>query len=231
NMSADIADAENLTLVGGQGNTFNTRGFDITLSGDVNIGAGTTFSAVSTSQGYQSLITIDGDWINNGTFVSGLSRVAFSADSVIVNNGEGSFHNVSLAGDAVQRYADSINISGAISNLVFNNIGMPDLSARELPDINVDNPGGVIGRGSPELGSGSVFVLTSALSASGANNMTNNITVQDIFSRYDVLKGANRVTTTLILFEGKAVMTDLVTKNVTIIDEPGAKGTNSRNLK
>jgi len=99
--------ADSLTI--NDGETFTTNGYNVDIgTGGITINSGGTLDATS-GVGGDSLITVEGNWTNNGTFDAGTSTVTFDGGSNVsvgattfayltINKGSSTVR-VSLAGD------------------------------------------------------------------------------------------------------------------------------------
>jgi hypothetical protein len=72
------------------GTVYTTAAQDINISGDLNIGSGTTLNASS------YMLNLSGNWSNNGTFTAGTGTVSFNGISAQILRGENTFNNLTI---------------------------------------------------------------------------------------------------------------------------------------
>lgn len=83
---------------------------NITINGNVNIGASTTFDGNSNSH------TIRGNWINNGTFTGNTSTVSFDGPLTTISGaGLQNFNNINFLRAGITASSATINVSGNIA--------------------------------------------------------------------------------------------------------------------
>jgi hypothetical protein len=101
----------NLSSVLGSGTAVSfTAAANITVNGNVSIGASTTFNGGSYSH------NIGGNWVNSGTFTGSTSTVTFSgAGSAISGSGTQNFNNLTVAASSVSFSAGSITLTGNLA--------------------------------------------------------------------------------------------------------------------
>lgn len=84
-----------------------TSAADITFSGSVNIGAGTTFNAASYSY------SVAGNWVNNGVFTGTSSTITMSGTSATISGtGTHSFYSLIISGSGITASARVITVAG-----------------------------------------------------------------------------------------------------------------------
>lgn len=101
----------NLISILGSGTSLSfTAAANITVNGNVSIGASTTFDGGSYSH------NIGGNWINNGTFNGNTSTVTFSgAGAAISGSGTQNFNNLTVAASMVSLPAGNITLTGNLA--------------------------------------------------------------------------------------------------------------------
>ncbi|MFA6057553.1 MAG: T9SS type A sorting domain-containing protein [Taibaiella sp.] len=101
----------NLSSVLGSGTALSlTAAANITVNGNVSIGASTTFNGGSYSH------NIGGNWANSGTFTGNTSTVTFSgAGTTISGSGTQSFNNLTVAASSVSFSTGSVALTGNLS--------------------------------------------------------------------------------------------------------------------
>lgn len=101
----------NLSSVLGSGTALSfTAAANITVNGNVSIGASTTFNGGSYSH------NIGGNWVNSGTFTGNTSTVTFSgAGTTVSGSGTQNFNNLTVAASGISFAAGSITLSGNLA--------------------------------------------------------------------------------------------------------------------
>jgi hypothetical protein len=101
----------NLSSVLGAGTSLSfTAAANITVNGNVSIGASTTFN------GSSYLHNIGGNWVNSGTFNGNTSTVTFSgAGTTISGSGSQNFNNLTVAAALVSFSTGSITLTGNLA--------------------------------------------------------------------------------------------------------------------
>lgn len=103
--------AGNFTSAVGLGSSVSSMAAaNITVSGQVNIGASTTFNASSYT------ITVAGNWTNDGILVGGSSTITLTgAGSVISGAGTHNFNTLSITGSGITSSVANLSLSGNFS--------------------------------------------------------------------------------------------------------------------
>jgi hypothetical protein len=101
----------NLSSLLGTGTSVSfTAASDITVSGNVSIGASTTFNGGSYSH------SIGGNWVNNGTFNGNTSTITLTgAGTTVSGSGTQNFNNLTVAASLVVFSAGSISLTGSLA--------------------------------------------------------------------------------------------------------------------
>jgi len=117
-LNTNLAITGNVSIEGGDIN-LNDRA--LTVEGDILIGPDGTLYAAS------SILGVTGDWINRGTFVSGISTVILSGVNRTVS-GNNSFYNLVKITDA----ADFLNFEAGMTQVITNNLTLRGTSGNLL---------------------------------------------------------------------------------------------------
>lgn len=158
--------AGNLTATTGTATSVSfTLNAALTVSGHVSLGAGTTFNGGSFSH------TINGNWVNNGTFTGSTSTVTFSgAGTQLSGTGLNNFNNISFAGSNITATgATALNVAGNLST--------------SGPGLFTHQSGGSVtftGTSKTISGTGITFdnlSVTGSVSSSSSYSITGNLTV------------------------------------------------------
>ncbi|MEP6846785.1 MAG: hypothetical protein ABI861_12310, partial [Panacibacter sp.] len=89
--SAFLIDGNFTTLLAGGSSLTCTSGSDITINGNVTIGAGTTFSGNSNTH------IVKGNWVNSGTFTGATGTINFDGPSLSISGpGTQNFNNINI---------------------------------------------------------------------------------------------------------------------------------------
>lgn len=106
-----LAVVGNLSSTLGAGTSVSfTAASNITVNGNVSLGASTTFSGGSYSH------SIGGNWVNSGTFSGNTSTVTFTgAGAAVSGAGVQNFNNLTVAASAVTFSANSITLTGDLA--------------------------------------------------------------------------------------------------------------------
>jgi fibronectin-binding autotransporter adhesin len=84
----------------------------ITVSGQMNIGANTSFNGGSSSH------SIAGNWTNNGTFTGATSTITLSGGGALMSGaGINNFYNLVISGSNITASTSAINITGDFSTI------------------------------------------------------------------------------------------------------------------
>lgn len=87
-----------------------TTAASLTINGNVNIGAGTTFSGGSNTH------SVYGDWINNGTFTGSTGTVTMTGlNNALSGSGTHNFNNLNIPGDSITVIATTITVAGNLT--------------------------------------------------------------------------------------------------------------------
>ena len=157
----------NLTSSLGAGtSTSFTAGQNVTVIGNVSIGASTIFNGSSFAH------TFARNWTNNGTYAGGTGSVTFSGpNAVISGTGTNNFNNLTVTGTGVTAAANSnLGVSG---NLVVTGAGTFIHTAGGSGTLTMSGAGKTI--------SGTGFTFNH-LTASGSISTTNSFTIAGNFS-------------------------------------------------
>ena len=106
-----LAVVGNLSSVLGTGTSVSfTAGSNITVNGNISIGASTTFNGGSYSHG------IGGNWVNSGTFNGNTGTVTFTGSgSAVSGSGTQNFNNLTIAASSVTLPTGSITLTGNLA--------------------------------------------------------------------------------------------------------------------
>ncbi len=114
--TAFIVEGDFTSTLGSGSSVSYTAASAITINGDLNIGAGTSFSGATFSH------NLAGNWINNGTFTGATSTITMTgAGSIISGTGVHNFNNLTITVSNITAASSSnLTISG---NLLTNGAG------------------------------------------------------------------------------------------------------------
>ena len=142
-LSSDYT-ANSLTI--NTGETFKTNGYNVDIStGGITINSGGILDATSGAGG-NSLITVEGNWTNNGTFTAGSSTVTFDGSAAQIISGYTTFYYLTISNTHPIDYVDINN-----NITVTMNIDITDGQVRPQPGAVFKTNGYVYIRSGAEL--------------------------------------------------------------------------------
>src|SRR6185312_6520789 len=87
-----------------------TAASNLTVNGNVSLGASTTFNGASYSH------SIGANWVNGGSFNGNTSTVTFTGSGAVVSGaGSQNFNNLTVAASAVSFSSSSVTLTGSLA--------------------------------------------------------------------------------------------------------------------
>ena len=165
-----LAVVGNLSSVLGAGTSVSfTAASNITVNGNVSIGASTTFNGGSYSH------SIGGNWVNSGTFNGNTGTVTFTGSGTAVSgSGTQNFHNLTVAASAVTLPTGSITLTGSLATT-----GAGSFSQASGGTLLMTGSGTTISGSGISLDNLSV---SGSVSTATSLNLTGNLSVSGSFS-------------------------------------------------